>query len=246
MKKIIALAILAGGTSAAFAQSFTESFDTGPAGFIGGGTTNFGNTVGGDDMIFGSGTWHAQNESILDAQGLSTGWFNNNTVFAPNSGAGQLNANFNNTTGTNTISNFMMSPLLTFNNGDTINFFTRTVTAPAFPDRLLLRLSLAGASTTSSNFSTTLVTVNGGLTTGGYPNVYTMFTATITGLGSPTAGRFAFHYSVPNGGPSGANSDFIGIDDVRYTSNAVPEPATFAVLGLGALALIRRRRNNKS
>ncbi len=242
MKKIIALAILAGGSSAAFAQSFSESFDTGPAGFIGGGS-QFGNTVGGDDMIFGSGTWHAQNESTPNG---TSAWFNNNAVFATNSGAGQLNANFNNTTGANNINNFMMSPLRTFNNGDTISFFTRTVTAPAFPDRLLLKLSLAGASTTSSNFSTTLVTVNGGLTTSGFPNVYTQFTATITGLGSPTSGRFAFNYNVTGGGPSGNNSDFIGIDDVVYTSNAVPEPASFAVLGLGALALIRRRRNNKS
>ena len=249
MKKIIALAILAGGSSAAFAQSFSESFDTGPAGFLDGTTSTWGNAVGGTDMAFSSGTWHAQNES----QGTPlTGWFNNSLastptpVFNPNSGAGHLNANFNNTSGALNINNFMMSPLRTFNNGDTISFFTRTVSAPAFPDRLLLKLSLNGASTASADFSTTLVTVNGGLTVSGFPSVYTQFTATITGLGSPTSGRFALNYNVTGGGPAGNNSDFIGIDDVVYTSNAVPEPASFAVLGLGALALIRRRRNNKS
>ncbi len=251
MKKIIALAILAGGTSAAFAQSFTESFDTGPAGFSSGTfSSTFGNTVGGDDMVFGSGTWHAQNESVGGVG--PTSWFNTSfsgaPVFASNSGAGQLNANFNSSTGSNAINNFMMSPMLTFNNGDTISFFSRTSTGNPFPDRLKLKLSLSGASTASASFTTTLLTINPNLLTGiaNYPEVYTLFSVTLSGLGAPTAGRFAFNYDVTNGGPQGANSNFIGIDDVRYTSNAVPEPATFAVLGLGALALIRRRRNNKS
>jgi len=36
--------------------------------------------------------------------------------------------------------------------------------------------------------------------------------------------------------------DLIGIDDVRYTACAVPEPGTMAALGLGVAALVRRRR----
>ena len=35
---------------------------------------------------------------------------------------------------------------------------------------------------------------------------------------------------------------FIAVDDASFTENAVPEPASFAILGLGALALIRRRK----
>lgn len=236
LKKLLMLSSLAIVAVGANAQSFTESFDTGPTGFIGGGTVNFGNTPGGDAMAFASGTWHALNAS---APVGTTGWFNNNGVFAPNSGAGQLNANFNNTTGANTINNFMMSMVRTFQNGDTISFYTRTVDAPFFPDRLRLVLSTNGASTNVADFSTVLLSVNEGLTAAGYPNVYTQFTATITGLGGPTSGRFAFNYNVPGGGPSGNNSDFIGIDDVTYT--AVPEPATMAALGLGVAAMIRRR-----
>ena len=98
---VVAFAALSG---MAYAQSFVESFDTGPAGFIGGGTGNFGNSAGGDPMAFSSGTWHALNNS--SPLGL-TGWFNNN-LFPTNSGAGQLNANFENTTGANTIDNYMM------------------------------------------------------------------------------------------------------------------------------------------
>jgi hypothetical protein len=154
-----------------------------------------------------------------------------------------LNANFNNTTGTNTINNLMMSPVRTFNNGDTISFWTRTFSPATFPDRMRLLLSTNGASTAVGDFSTVLLDINSGLTTTGYPTVYTQFSATLTGLGGPTSGRFALNYFVPGGGPSGANSDFIGIDDVQYT--AVPEPGSMIALGLGAAALVARRRRSK-
>lgn len=234
MKKVLLISALSVVAVAANAQSFSESFDTGPAGYIDGTNTTFGNTAGGDAMAFSSGTWHARNVSTPVG---TTGWFNNPGVFATHSGAGQLNANFNNTTGANTIDNYMMSPVRTFSAGDTISFWTRTVDAPFFPDRLILKLSTAGASVNAADFSTTLLTVNNGLTTGGYPNVYTQFSVTLASGGT---GRFAFNYNVPSGGPAGANSDFIGIDDVQYT--AVPEPASMAVLGLGVAALLRRRR----
>ncbi|MBN9502220.1 MAG: hypothetical protein BGO01_19245 [Armatimonadetes bacterium 55-13] len=43
------------------------------------------------------------------------------------------------------------------------------------------------------------------------------------------------------------NDHALAIDDVTFTSraNPVPEPASMAALGLGALGLIRRRRNKK-
>ena len=35
---------------------------------------------------------------------------------------------------------------------------------------------------------------------------------TVTGVATATLGRLAFRYFVENGGPTGANSDYIGID----------------------------------
>jgi hypothetical protein len=49
-----------------------------------------------------------------------------------------------------------------------------------------------------------------------YPTTFTQFVGTISGLPSRTLGRFAFRYYVTNGGPSGANSDIISIDDVQF------------------------------
>ncbi len=158
-----------------------------------------------------------------------SGIFGSNGFFAPQAGALYAGMNFVNGSGTSTINTFLMSPVLTFDNGDTITFYTRTVNNPSsFPDRLRLVLSTNGASTAASDFSTILVSVNEGLTTVGYPNTWTQFTGTVSGLAGPTTGRFAFNYNVPNGGPSGNNSDYIGIDTVTLSSSVCASPTPTA------------------
>ena len=67
--------------------------------------------------------------------------------------------------------------------------------------------------------------------------------ATISGLGGPVSGRFAFRYDVPD---TSTNGDYIGIDTVAVNARrvaAVPEPATWTMLGIGLAGLdIRHRR----
>lgn len=78
------------------------------------------------------------------------------------------------------------------------------------------------------DFTTLLLTINPTLTTTGYPAVWTEYTITVSGLAAPTpAGRFAFRYWVTNGGPLGANSDYIGIDNVTFTSVGGPAQGTW-------------------
>ena len=140
-------------------------------------------------------------------------------------------ANFQNVAGTGTISNWLFSPVVDIKNGDVVSFYTRT-TDGSFPDRLEVRLSTNGASTnvgttatSAGDFTTLIYTVNPNLATGSgtgvgnspYPTVFTRLSATVTGITGTVSGRLAFRYFVTNGG-TGANSDFIGLDQVEYST----------------------------
>ena len=191
-----------------------------------------------DDITTLPGTgWVQTNHSATVG---TTNWFQgNSTVFPSQSGAADsyIGANFNNTTGTNTISNWLLTTPLPLLNGRTITFYTRTVDAPSFPDRLQVRMSTNGASsnvgttaTDVGDFTTLLLDINPTYTTDGYPNVWTQFTVTVSGVPTFTTGRLAFRYFVENGGPTGANSDYIGIDTFQFNDNgpcggATPTPS---------------------
>jgi hypothetical protein len=151
------------------------------------------------------------------------------TPWAPHSGVGHAGANFNCTTGANTISGWLLSNQMTnLQNGQMMSFWTRKASPDTFPDRLQVRLCLdtspdscgaagstgAGDSAVGS-FTTLLLDINPTLVTGVYPTTYTLFSATLSGLpAGPNAGRVGFRYFVTNGGPAGANSDIISIDDL--------------------------------
>ncbi len=223
---IVLLAFWAATVSIASAQSFTENFDD-------------------ITTLPGSGWVQVNNSTPVG----TTGWFQGNSVVFPafnGATTAYIGANYNNTTGAGDISNWLIMPNVTLYNGDVITFRTRTVTSPAFPDRLELRMSTNGASTnvgadasTVGDFSTLLLSVNPTLTTLGYPSAWTLYTVTVSGLSGPTSGRYAFRYYVTNGGPSGANSDYMGIDNIIYTANPCPaitlSPATLPA-GTGGVA----------
>ncbi len=173
--------------------------------------------------------WFFQNNSA--PLGV-TDWFQgNDTVFPAHAGAptAYIGANFNNTAGTGTISNWMLTPELNLSNGDTISFWTRTSAGSIWPDRVELRLSTNGASTNVGtlatdvgDFTTLLLSVNPTLVSGGYPEAWTQYSATLAGIPSGATGRIAWRYYVTGGGPSGSNSNYIGIDTVEYVSAAEP------------------------
>ena len=168
--------------------------------------------------------WFLQNNSVPLG---TTSWFQGNTaVFPAQAGTAPsyIGGNFNATTGTNTISLWLLTPTVDFNNGDVIRFYTRSIAGNPFPDRLQVRLSTSGASTNIGTgptgigaFTTLLTDINPTYTVGGYPEVWTQYTITISGLSGQTSGRLAFRYFVENGGPAGDNSNYIGIDTFSYT-----------------------------
>ena len=175
--------------------------------------------------------WYVQNNSASPWQDWGVA---NSTVFPAQAGSdpSYLSVNYQSSSSTSatTLSNWLFTPTRTYTNGDVITFYTRTVAVtPIYPDRLELRFSNAGngldCGTTAisvGTFTNLLLTINPTLSTTGYPQTWTQYTVTISGLSGPTNGRVAFRYFVTNGGPGGANSNYIGIDSYTYTSIISP------------------------
>lgn len=186
--------------------------------------------------------WGVLNSSGPTIGTVPQGWFQGNpAVFGAFAAPGTneyIAANFNAVAGTGTISAWLVSAAMPMVNGTTISFYTRIPAGPVFPDRLELRLSTAGAASTLSaapmavgSYTTLLLSVNPTLNTTAYPNTWTQFTATVTGVPYLTFCSAAFRYFVTNGGPTGANSSYIGVDSYQVNTpctsvTAIPSSAT--------------------
>lgn len=201
---VLVLAVLGAFAPRLAAQYFSENFDN----------------VG---ALSGNG-WAQHNNSA--PPGAVPNWFQGDPgIFTAFDGAdtAYIGASYASVSGANTISNWLFTPTRTFANGEKITFWTRTVANPNYPDRMQVRLSLNGTSvnvgTTAASvgdFATLLLAINPNLSTTGYPNAWTEYTIIISGLTAPASGRVAFRYFVGNGGPGGANSEYIGMDNFSY------------------------------
>jgi hypothetical protein len=151
--------------------------------------------------------------------------------------AGAAYANYESTAGTNNgiISNWLVSPSVTMQNGDKIIFYTKTelfgtgATATDFGARMQVRMNETndalnvGNGDDPGNFTTVLLEINSNedeyipsapIATA-YPGNWTRFEATVFGLNGPTKGRFAFRYFLHGAGSAGAGNG-IGVDSVAY------------------------------
>lgn len=194
--------------------------------------------------------WSCQNLSD-DTGVLHTDWFQGNSdIFPAQAGANNayIGANFENTANVGTISNWLITPLVNFNPGAVLTFYTRTVNIPEFADRLEVRISTNGGSvnvgaTSASvgDFTTLIFTVNPNLLlstgvcppapTDGYPNVWCQISlASAQGIPTSGSGRIAFRYFVTNVGPvAGVNhADYIGIDTFVFDEGIATAPPVFA------------------
>ena len=230
--RLAAIVLFAGLPGWANAQAFTEDFDD-------------------VSLLTGRG-WFMQNNS--DPIGSIPTWFQGTpTTATPTPGPfnafngannAYIAANYSNTAGSGTISNWLAMPNRTLRNGDVVQFYTRKPTIGGgmtdYPDRLEVRLSTNGASTNVGtgpgdvgDFSTLMLSINPTLVPNVYPQVWTQFTVTVAGLPAPTSGRIAFRYHVTNGGPLGTSSDYIGVDNAVYSPYVCP---AFTMTPGGALS----------
>lgn len=137
------------------------------------------------------------------------------------------------------ISTWLMTPTLNIAPGTILQFATRSYTYTR-AERLQIRMSAAGSATAlgtgttavgsftnllldiNPNFTTNTSTVVVGNIVNGYPDTWTVFDVPVSGLASPTVGRFAFRYFIEDGGWFGSNGLYIGLDAVRVTSVTGP------------------------
>lgn len=184
----------------------------------------------------------------------TTSWFQGNSgVFPANNGlpSEYLGGNYNacGVGGPEVISLWLLSPEVDLSSVGLFSFYTRTVTASSYPDRLQVRLSTAGASSdvggTSSSvgdFSTLIEDINPSYALGGYPETWTEYAYNAPGWSG--SGRLALRYFVESAGPVGINSNYIGIDSFVLDSGGgdggngdggVPATSTWGVILLIAL-----------
>jgi hypothetical protein len=151
----------------------------------------------------------------------------NETIFEaydgdPDSFAGM---NYQATSGS-TVDLYLVTPAVELKNGDLVQFWTRTVETSGFPDRLEVRLDPTGDGTAPEEgdqgaYTELLAEINPDLEAGGYPEEWTQIVAEVTGITGTVETRAALRYWVTDGGPTGANSNYIGIDALEVVSTAL-------------------------
>ncbi len=168
-------------------------------------------------------------------QGTAPIWFQGNTTaFSAFNGPanGYVASNFQTVTGANDIDNWLVLPALDIQTGDSLVFWSRSPDASTFPDSIRVMYSAAGDSVPEATTWTELGRFK--VSTAGWER---------RSFGAPSAGstgRFAIRYAVANGGPNGANSDYIGIDALTVeriastpTFVASPTSVNFGSINVG-------------
>ena len=227
-------ALLSAGAAQA-ATIYSQDFTTATQGALAG-------TVGMIDLnrsTLATDQWGGGNSDVFTAQaGPDGSYFANSYLSGGTSGS---------------ISDWLLTPVLTLSNNITFSFWAREAEASSFADSLSFGVctgavctAITAASTTTNAallalFSPFKITVNPTFDAAGFPTEWTNYTGTITGLGN-VSGRFAFRYFVDD---VTVHGNYIGLDSISI--GAVPEPESMLLMGLGlaAMGLTLRRKARK-
>ncbi len=156
-------------------------------------------------------------------QGSTAAWFtpSGTPPFPSYNGppTGYVASNFNSVTGTNNIDNWLVLPALDIAVNDTMSFWARSFPNSTYPDSIRVMYSSVGDSTPEAATWSELGRFKVGI---GTAWEYKAFAAPAPG----STARFAIRYAVVNGGPTGTNSDYIGIDQITVTGPLAVCPIT--------------------
>src|SRR5690606_38801932 len=163
MKKLLFSLLMPFITSLCFGQLLTEGFD--------------------DITTLEGNGWIMTNQS--NPIGTSNWFQGNSTVFPGHQGGASsyIAANYQNTAGAGTISNWLIFPTLSLKDADQLKFWTRT-DSNSFPDRLEVRAStgtmtLPSGATSVGSFTNLLLSINESLGNS-YPETWTEYTVTLS------------------------------------------------------------------
>lgn len=159
------------------------------------------------------------------AQASATWFQGNNLVFNAYNGptTGYVGANYQVVSGTNNIQSWLVLPKLNVGINDSLYFYSRSPTGSTFPDSIRVVYSSVGDSVPEAASWVEL----------GKFKVNTAGVWELKGFKPNAAGanaRYAIKYQVVNGGPSGLNSDFIGIDALTVGGQPPPPPVDIAAV----------------
>lgn len=184
--------------------------------------------------------WKPKRGPLSGPAGTSPNWFQgNSTVFNAFEGpaTGYVAANFNNVTGTNTIDLWLISPTVNGNAGDTLSFYSRSPDASTFPDSIRVYWASNGDTVPGSGSFVELGKFK--VSTAGWTESRHVLPS------AGASGRFAINYRVASGGPSGTNSDFIGVDFIRLLGPAVTNTTLVLVHDSTIATTLARRKQDK-
>ena len=178
----------------------------------------FSDNMDGDNTVIGlTARGYATYYRGTGLPGVSPTWFQGNPLnFISYNGADSsyVSANYNSVTGSNKIDNWLVLPSLSVGAGDSLSFWSQAPLASSYPDSLRIMYNATGATLPEDanwvELGRMVVNTNGQWERAAYEIP-----------AASATGSIAIRYNVVQGGPSGLNSDLIGIDQIDVFSNVV-------------------------